>query len=50
VCTHGEARDGLRRCLTPEWRAGVECSVVTPGMIRVGDAVEIEPAAEPRAK
>jgi MOSC domain-containing protein YiiM len=39
-----EAREGLRRCLEPEWRAGVTCNVVTPGTIRVGDPVEIEPA------
>ena len=42
-------REGLRRCLAPEWRAGVECSVVTPGTIRVGDPVELEPADEARA-
>jgi MOSC domain-containing protein YiiM len=40
-----EASEGLRRCLTPGWRAGVECSVVTPGTIRVGDTVELEPGA-----
>lgn len=42
-----EASAGLRRALTPGWRAGVECSVVTPGTIRVGDPVELEPAAQP---
>lgn len=45
-----EAREGLRRCLAPQWRAGVECSVVTPGTIRVGDPVELElAAAQPSA-
>ncbi len=38
-----EASEGLRRCLLPDWRAGVECSVVTPGILRVGDPVELEP-------
>ena len=28
---------GLRKALTPEWRAGVACRVLSAGRIRVGD-------------
>jgi MOSC domain-containing protein YiiM len=35
------AHTGLRRALTPDWRGGVCCNVVSGGAIRVGDAVEI---------
>jgi MOSC domain-containing protein YiiM len=36
------AHRGLRRALTPEWRGGVTCRVLKGGMIRVGDAVEVQ--------
>jgi MOSC domain-containing protein YiiM len=36
-----EAAPGLRVALTPEWRGGVCCRVLTGGAIRVGDAVTI---------
>ena len=39
-----EARQGLRLALTPEWRGGVCCRVVTGGDIAVGDAVRLEPS------
>jgi MOSC domain-containing protein YiiM len=32
---------GLRRALTPEWRGGVCCRVIAPGVIRTGDSVEL---------
>ena len=32
---------GLRKALTPRWRAGVACRVVTPGIIKIGDRVSI---------
>jgi len=32
---------GLRAALQPDWRAGVACNVLTPGMIALGDAVEV---------
>ncbi len=37
-------RDGLRRALTPDWRAGVMCRVVEPGEVALGDAVALEAA------
>lgn len=36
--------EGLRKALTPEWRAGVACRVLQDGAIAVGDAVAIERA------
>jgi MOSC domain-containing protein YiiM len=33
---------GLTAALTPEWRGGVCCNVITAGTIRVGDPVEID--------
>ena len=39
-----EARAGLRRALEPDWRAGVLCSVLEEGTIRLGDSVRLEPA------
>ena len=33
---------GLRGALTPKWRGGVCCNVLTAGSIRVGDQVEID--------
>ena len=32
---------GLTAALTPDWRGGVCCNVITPGAIQVGDSVEI---------
>jgi MOSC domain-containing protein YiiM len=32
---------GLRQALTPDWRGGVTCRVVTSGDIAVGDTVEL---------
>lgn len=39
-----EQHEGLRKALTPEWRAGVACRVLEDGAIAVGDAVSIERA------
>lgn len=36
-----EQHDGLRRALTPDWRGGRTCRVVTGGDIRIGDTAEI---------
>lgn len=36
------AREGLLRALTPDWRGGASCRVVTPGVARVDDAVCFE--------
>lgn len=36
-----EAQAGLRKALSPNWRAGVFGEVVEGGVIRVGDAAEI---------
>ena len=33
---------GLREALTPKWRGGVCCNVITAGSIRVGDQVEFD--------
>lgn len=40
-----EQAAGLRAALTPEWRGGVTCRVVSGGTVRVGDAVELGEAA-----
>jgi len=32
---------GLREALTPDWRGGVACKVLTPGDISIGDRVEV---------
>ena len=32
---------GLRRALEPDWRAGIACNVLTPGVIALGDRVEV---------
>jgi MOSC domain-containing protein YiiM len=37
--------EGLRAALTPDWRAGVACNVLTPGTIRRGDRVQVVDAA-----
>jgi MOSC domain-containing protein YiiM len=34
------AHRGLKRALTPDWRGGVCCRVLTGGTIRVGDRVD----------
>lgn len=36
-----EALPGLRTAMSPEWRGGVFGKVVVPGVVRVGDAVEL---------
>ena len=36
------AHRGLREALTPEWRGGVCCKVLSGGTIRVGDKVDVE--------
>lgn len=36
-----EALPGLRAAMSPEWRGGVFGKVVVPGVVRVGDAVEL---------
>lgn len=36
-----EQRDGLRRALTPDWRGGRTCRVVSGGEIQVGDPARI---------
>jgi MOSC domain-containing protein YiiM len=36
------AHRGLRAALTPDWRGGVCCRVVSGGTIRVGDRVDVE--------
>ena len=33
---------GLRGALTPKWRGGVCCNVLTAGSIQIGDRVEID--------
>jgi len=35
---------GLRAAMTPDWRGGVSCAVISGGSIRLRDAVEVEPA------
>ena len=37
---------GLKAALTPEWRGGVCCEVVSGGDLRLGDAVDISVAAK----
>ena len=36
-----EALPGLRAAMSPEWRGGVFGKVLVPGVVRVGDAVEL---------
>jgi len=36
-----KARTGLKAALTPDWRGGVCCNVVSGGRVRVGDPVSI---------
>lgn len=37
-----KAHEGLKAALTPEWRGGVCCNVISGGTIRVGDAVIVQ--------
>ncbi len=37
-----KARKGLRKALTPGWRAGVTCRVARGGLVRLGDAAELQ--------
>jgi MOSC domain-containing protein YiiM len=37
-----QQHQGLKQSLTPEWRGGVCCNVITAGSIRIGDQVEID--------
>jgi MOSC domain-containing protein YiiM len=32
---------GLRKALTPDWRAGVACRVVNGGTLQIGDRVSL---------
>jgi MOSC domain-containing protein YiiM len=34
---------GLRKALTPQWRAGIACRVIQAGSIKVGDRVALAP-------
>jgi MOSC domain-containing protein YiiM len=43
-----QARAGLREALTPDWRGGVCCRVLTEGQITVGDPVSLK-SPGPRA-
>ncbi len=38
-----KAKPGLKKALTPDWRGGACCRVVTGGDITVGDSVELLP-------
>jgi MOSC domain-containing protein YiiM len=40
-----EVVPGLRRALAADWRAGVSCTVVTPGRLNLGDPVTLDPPA-----
>jgi MOSC domain-containing protein YiiM len=42
-----EAFPGLRRALGPDWRAGVCCTVVTPGRLSLADPVAWDPPTRP---
>lgn len=37
-----EQFDGLTQVLTPEWRGGVCCKIISEGEIKVGDEVKLE--------
>jgi len=37
-----QQHQGLKSALTPEWRGGVCCNVLTAGSIRVSDRIEID--------
>lgn len=36
------ARKGLRKALIPGWRAGATCRVARAGLVRIGDAAELQ--------
>jgi MOSC domain-containing protein YiiM len=36
-----QARRGLKHAMTPDWRGGVACNVVSGGEIRIGDEAEV---------
>lgn len=38
-----EAKPGLMKALTPDWRGGACCRVISGGAIAVGDSVELVP-------
>jgi MOSC domain-containing protein YiiM len=44
-----EALRGLAKALHPDWRGGVTCRVITGGVIRLGDMVEV-PFAPPQRR
>ena len=37
-----EQHRGLTAALTPEWRGGISCDVIKPGVIKIGDQVEFD--------
>ena len=37
-----EAYNGLRNALTPDWRGGVLCVVVTGGKLQIGDSIHFK--------
>lgn len=41
-----EQFDGLTNALTPDWRGGVTCKLITEGEIKLGDLVSLEPKQE----
>ncbi len=45
-----EAHQGLRKALAQNWRGGVICVVPTPGVVTIGDPVEILHAPEPKTR
>ena len=45
-----EAVDGLRKALSPDWRGGVTCRVLSGGDVQVGDIVRITHAPEERVR
>jgi len=42
-CTRmDEQHSGLTAALTPQWRGGISCDVIKPGVINIGDQVEFD--------
>ena len=42
-CSRMDAQQpGLTAALTPEWRGGICCDVVKPGVIKIGDQLEFD--------
>ena len=37
-----EQHRGLTAALTPEWRGGISCDVIKPGVIKIGDQLEFD--------